>query len=193
MRAPNKNMTTPSEIAVTVDESSGSGRVAVHRPEITLVKVPESKPASPVLPYRNFRNTTAVATLIGAAVHGAVLYSFILYLPLFFQAVMLETPFRAAVSVLPTSACTIGFSVVGVLAVEVVRRYRWGVVANCLLMTSGVGLWELWENSSSRALLYGLQVIAAVGVGTLFTILTIPMTASVQIIKLSFTQPDWHP
>ena len=140
----------------------------------------ESKPAAPVLPYRIFRNTTAVVTLIGAAVHGAVLYSIIQYLPLFFQAVMLETPFRSAVSVLPTSACIIGFSIVGVLAVEVVRCYRWGVIANGLLMTLGVGLWALWQRSSSRALLYGLQVIAAVGVGTLFTILTIPMTASVQ-------------
>lgn len=147
---------------------------------LVIFGIYESKPAAPVLPYRIFRNTTAVVALIGAAVHGAVLYSMILYLPLFFQAVMLETPFRSAVSVLPTSACTIGFSIVGVLAVEVVRRYRWGVIANSLLMTSGVGLWALWQNSSSRALLYGLQVIAAVGVGTLFTILTIPMTASVQ-------------
>ena len=47
-------------------------------------------------------------------------------------------------------------------------------------MTLGVGLWALWRNSSSRALLYGLQVIPAIGVGTLFTILTIPMTASMQ-------------
>ena len=140
----------------------------------------ESKPTEPVFPYRIFRNRTAVVTLIGAAAHGAVLYSILLYTPLFFQAVMLETPFRSAVSVLPTSACTVGFSIFGVLGVEIVRRYRWGVIANQLLMTVGVGLWALWRSSSSRALLYGLQVIAAIGVGTLFTILTIPMTASVQ-------------
>lgn len=147
---------------------------------LTIFGVYESKPAAPILPYRIFRNTTAVVTLIGAAAHGAVLYSILLYLPLFFQAVILETPFRSAVSVLPASACIIGFSILGVLAVEIVRRYRWGVIANGLLMTSGVGLWALWRESSSRALLYGLQVIAAVGIGTLFTILTIPMTASVQ-------------
>lgn len=140
----------------------------------------ESKPAEPVFPYRIFCNRTAVVTLIGAACHGAVLYSILLYTPLFFQAVMLETPFRSAVSVLPTSACTVAFSIFGVIGVEVVRRYRWGVITNWLLMTLGVGLWALWQNSSSRVLLYGLQVIAAIGVGTLFTILNIPMTASVQ-------------
>lgn len=139
----------------------------------------ESKPAEPLLPYRIFRNGTAVVTLTGSAAHGAVLYSVMLYAPLFFQAVMLETPFRSAVSVLPASACIVGFSILGVVTVEIVRRYRWIVIMNGLLMSSGVGLWALWQQSSSRALLYGLQVIAAIGVGTLFTILTIPMTASV--------------
>lgn len=140
----------------------------------------ESKPADPVFPYRIFNNRTAVVTLIGAAAHGAVLYSILLYTPLFFQAVMLETPFKSAVSVLPSSACIVAFSIFGVISVEVLRQYRWGVIANGLLMTLGVGLWALWRNTSSRALLYGLQVIAAIGVGTLFTLLNIPMTASVQ-------------
>ena len=140
----------------------------------------ESRPADPVFPYRIFCHRTATATLIGAAAHGAVLYSILLYVPLFFQAVLLESPFRSAISVLPTSASTVGFSIIGVLAVEKVRRYRGGVIVNSLLMTLGVGLWSLWRESSSRALLYGLQVIAAIGVGTLFTILAIPMTASVQ-------------
>lgn len=140
----------------------------------------ESKPADPVFPYRIFNNRTAVVTLIGAAAHGAVLYSILLYTPLFFQAVMLETPFKSAVSVLPSSTCIVAFSIFGVISVELLRQYRWGVIANGLLMTLGVGLWALWRNTSSRALLYGLQVIAAIGVGTLFTLLNIPMTASVQ-------------
>ncbi|KAL9121375.1 MAG: hypothetical protein Q9187_002069 [Circinaria calcarea] len=147
---------------------------------LVVFGVYESKPAEPIFPYRMFGNRTAVASLIGAAVHGAVLYCLVLYLPLFFQAVVLETPFRSAVSVLPASACIIGFSILGVIIVEIVRRYRWGVIAAALLMTLGVGLWSLWRTSSSRALLYGLQIIPSIGVGTLFTILTIPMTASVK-------------
>ena len=140
----------------------------------------EHRPAQPTFPYRIFNNRTAVASLICAAAHGAVLYCILLYTPLFFQAVMLEDPFRSAVSVLPTSACTVAFSILGVIGVELIRRYRWGVIANALLMSLGVGLWSLWRDSSSKAVLYGLQVIAAIGLGTLFTILTIPMTASVQ-------------
>ena len=140
----------------------------------------ESRPVEPVFPYRLFRSKTAIATLIAATAHGTVLYSILLYTPLFFQAVTLETPFRSAVSVLPTSACVVGFSIFGVIGVEILRRYRWLIIANSFFMTAGVGLWALWGENSSRALLYGLQVMAAIGVGTLFTILTIPMTASVK-------------
>ena len=140
----------------------------------------ESRPTNPLFPYRVLRSRTATVTLVGAASHGAVLYSILVYVPLFFQAVTLDTPFRSAVSVLPTSTCIVAFSIIGVLIVEKVRRYRWGVIGNSFLMTLGVGLWSLWGESSPRSLLYGLQVIAAIGVGTLFTILTIPMTASVQ-------------
>lgn len=120
--------------------------------------------------------------LIGAATHGAVLYRIMIYAPLFFQAVMLETPFRSAVSVLPTSACIFGFSIIGVVTVEIVRRYL-GSHSECIIMTLGVGSWALWRSSSSKVLLYGVQVVAAIGVGTLFTIPTIPMTASVQNVN----------
>ena len=147
---------------------------------LMFLGVYESRPTNPLFPYRVMRSRTATVTLLGAATHGAVLYSILVYVPLFFQAVTLETPFRSAVSVLPTSTCIVAFSIIGVLIVEKVRRYRWGVIANNFLVTLGVGLWSLWGESSPRSLLYGLQVIAAIGVGTLFTILTIPMTASVQ-------------
>lgn len=40
MRAPRKNTTTPSEVGVTAEASSGSGIVADHRPNFTFVKVP---------------------------------------------------------------------------------------------------------------------------------------------------------
>lgn len=140
----------------------------------------ESKPLEPVFPYRIFRNRTAMATIIGGTAHGAIVYSLMQYMPLFFQAVMLETPFRSAVSTLPSCACVVAFSMIGVIVVELVRRYRWGVIASALLITVGVGLLALWRNDSSRALIYGLQIISAIGLGTLFTILNIPMTASVQ-------------
>ena len=146
---------------------------------ITFV-ISERKPEEPMLPYRIFQNATAAVTLIGATIHGLILYSMLLYAPLFFQAVRLETPFRSAISILPAGCSIVGFSVISAVLVEVVHAYRWLIILNWILATGGVGLWALWHSSSSPALLYGLQVLAGVGVGTLFTVLTIPMQASVK-------------
>ncbi|KAL9132082.1 MAG: hypothetical protein Q9217_000118 [Psora testacea] len=143
----------------------------------------EGRPSDPIFPYRIFENVTAVMTLIGATIHGILLYSILLYVPLFFQAVLLETPFRSAISALPAGISIVGFSIVSAIAVEMIRRYRWMVVSNWFLAACGIGLWALWGPDLSLGLKYGLQILAGIGIGTLFTILTIPMQASVRDVN----------
>ncbi|KAK6827662.1 MFS general substrate transporter [Apiospora arundinis] len=45
----------------------------------------EARPYQPMLPYSLFQNRTAVVSIIGGSIHGLILFSFLLYLPLFFQ------------------------------------------------------------------------------------------------------------
>lgn len=45
----------------------------------------EAHPYQPMLPYSLFRNRTAIVSIIGGSIHGLILFSFLLYLPLFFQ------------------------------------------------------------------------------------------------------------
>jgi hypothetical protein len=45
----------------------------------------EARPIEPMLPYRLFQNRTAVVSIIGGAIHGLLLFSILLYFPLFFQ------------------------------------------------------------------------------------------------------------
>jgi hypothetical protein len=45
----------------------------------------EAYPVEPMLPYRLFKNRTAVVSIIGGTIHGLLLFSLLLYLPLFFQ------------------------------------------------------------------------------------------------------------
>lgn len=142
----------------------------------------ESKPAEPIFPYRIFSNRTAAISVICGTIHGMVMYSGTFYLPLYFQAIMLETPFKSAISILPSTASTIGFSVISALAVEKFRRYRWMIIIAWVFGSCGVGLWALTSPSSQVSLTAGLQVVLGVGIGTLFTILTIPMQASVEDI-----------
>ncbi|KAL8653175.1 MAG: hypothetical protein Q9210_002248 [Variospora velana] len=138
----------------------------------------EARPVQPIFPYRTFQNNTALATIIGATIHGTLLYSIILYGPLFYQVVMLETQFKSAVSVLPASVSIVVFSILSAIAVEVLRRYRLVVICNWIFSATGVGLWALKRSDSSVALTASVQVIAGIGVGTHFTVLIIPMQAS---------------
>ena len=150
---------------------------------LVIFGIHERKPAEPIFPYRIFRSRTAAVTLVGAAIHGLLLYSILLYAPLFFQAVLLETPLQSAIHVLPAGVTIVGFSVISAVFVQVIRGYWWVIVTNWVLAACGVGLWALWHPSSSSALKYSLQVIAGVGIGTLFTVLTIPMQASVEHVN----------
>lgn len=143
----------------------------------------ESKPAEPVFPYRIFSNRTAAATIFGGFLHGMILYSSTVYLPLFFQATKLETPFKSAISVLPGSVSVIGFSVISAIAVEVIRKYRWMIIIGWVFGACGTGVWALWDAHTSVAEMAGTQIVFGVGIGTLFTVLTIPMQTSVKNIN----------
>ncbi|KAF1961793.1 MFS general substrate transporter [Byssothecium circinans] len=138
----------------------------------------ESKPA-PIFPHRIFQNGTAAATILGATLHGMILYSVMLYVPLYFQAVMLTTSIRSAILVLPGSATIIASSILAAIIVEVYRKYRWIIICNWVIASCGVGLWTLWTPDSSVAQIAGLQVFAGIGIGTVFTALTIPNQTSV--------------
>ena len=138
----------------------------------------EKRPVQPIFPYRIFQNVTAIVTIIGSIIHGMLLYSVMLYAPLFYQVVKLETPFKSAVSVLPASVSIVVFSILSAIAIEVLRRYRWVVISNWVFSALGVGLWALWHSDSSHALTASVQVIAGTGIGTHFSVLTIPMQAS---------------
>lgn len=147
---------------------------------LVILAVYEAYPQQPMFPHRLFRRRSTVAVLVAATVHGACFYSIIQYSPLFFQSVIQQTPFRAAISVLPACVCVVAFSILGVLAIEFARRYRLIVFVNSVLVSVGLGLWALWRHDSSPALLYGTQVVPCIGLGVLFMALTIPMTASVE-------------
>ncbi|KAF1733868.1 putative transporter [Beauveria bassiana] len=138
----------------------------------------ESKPAEPMFPHRIFRNRTAAATLAGSFIHGLVLYTLISYLPLYFQAILLKSPLDSAVSLIPFFAVLMAFTAIAAFAVEYSRRYLWQIWIGWVLLTVGTGLFGLWHIEQGMAMTASFQVIAGIGIGSLFTVLPIPMQAS---------------
>ncbi|KAL6708030.1 hypothetical protein ACN47E_003464 [Coniothyrium glycines] len=138
----------------------------------------EKYPQQPVYPRRIFSNVTAQVTLIGAFVHGIILYAVLLYLPLYYQSVKLQSPLQAAVSILPFCVFVVVLSGAAAFAVEATRKYRWEIWVGWVLLAVGIGLMALWNRNSSQAASAGYQILAGIGVGVLFTVPTIAMQAS---------------
>jgi MFS family permease len=153
--------------------------IAVGLVVLIILGIYEAKPAQPIFPHRIFRSTTAVSVLVGTAIHGLLVYTGLWYLPLFFQAIKREAPLQSAVSIMPLSVITVVFAMLSPILVEQIRRYRLNIWLGWIFLAIGMGLLSVWNQTSSKAVLSIVQVIAAVGTGSLYTILIIPMQASV--------------
>lgn len=136
-------------------------------------------PTEPIFPARIFKSSTATVTLFNSFLHGAVVYPGIFYMPLIFQAMFLETPLKSAISILPLCCTSVGFSVIAGVLVEVFRKYRWGIVASWAVSTVGCSLLVLWDRNSSLALTSSIQVLIGIGLGPFFSLLLLPIQASV--------------
>lgn len=140
----------------------------------------EAIPENPVIPHRLFYSHTAKSTLLGNFMHGAILFTVLQYLPLFYQAVELKTVIGSAVTLLPTSIVSVIAAAGGVILVGVVGKgYVWTIRLFWVELTLGTGLLALLDLDSSRSMLLGLPVIWSAGVGALMRLLHLPMQASV--------------
>ncbi|PVH93499.1 MFS general substrate transporter [Periconia macrospinosa] len=137
------------------------------------------EPTEPIFPTRIFDQNTALFTLFSSFLHGAVIYSGIFYLPVFFQSVYLETALKSAVHILPLCCTSVSMSVISGVAVEFVRKYRWGIILSWAITSISCGLMALWERESSLALTSGVQVMIGFGLGPFFTLLPLPIQATV--------------
>lgn len=140
----------------------------------------ESKPEAPVIPHRILRNRTAIVTLCGAFIHGMTLFTLLQYIPLFYQAVMLDTRITSAVSLLPTSVVSVVSAICSVIAIgKAGMGYRPRIWLFWVLIVIGTGLLFTLDSSSSSGMRYGIPLIWGAGIGALLRLLHLPMQASV--------------
>ncbi|KAK8010045.1 MFS general substrate transporter [Apiospora arundinis] len=136
-------------------------------------------PREPLLPFRVIANITATSSLVSGFLHGSILYTILLYIPLYFQSILLEAPLEAAISTLPICCLTVAFSFIAPIIVEITRHYRTLIWIGWVVITLFMGLWCLVGQNTSRAEIYAFQSLLGAGVGTVFTGAQIPMQASV--------------
>lgn len=119
-------------------------------------------------------------SLLGAFVHGVSLYTLLQYLPLFYQAIVLDSALEAAVALLPTSCMSVIAAVAAAIIVAGVGKgYRVGLWLVWGFVTLGTGLLLLLDESSSGNFQRGIPVLWGTGVGALLRLTMLPMQASV--------------
>jgi MFS family permease len=147
---------------------------------LVVFGVYEKRPIDAVLPYRVFSSTTSIFSIITGFLHGLILYTLLLYLPLFFEAVYLEAPLEAAKSILPICFLSITFSFAAPVIIQITRRYRALIWFGWISITVFSGLLCLIGHGTSRAKTYTFQALLGVGLGIVFTGTQVPMQASVK-------------
>ena len=147
---------------------------------LIIFAIYEAYPAAPIVPHRIFRSKTANMTILGGFTHGMIMFSVLQYLPLFYQAIELETIIGSAVSLLPTSVISVVVAAGSMMMVAVVGGgYRWVIRAAWTVLTLGTGLLALLNLESSSSMCFGLPILWGVGVA-LLRLLLLPMQASVE-------------
>ncbi|HEX6479730.1 MAG TPA: MDR family MFS transporter [Ktedonobacteraceae bacterium] len=127
----------------------------------------------PVLPLDLFRNRVFAAASLLSLLQLMVLVGLIVYLPLFLQGVLGVSATDAGAVITPmTVSSVIGAALAG-FAVTVLKRYQVIAIVGALIMTAGVFL--LTRMTPTTGLLEAIifMVIAGIGLGPFFSILTI--------------------
>jgi MFS family permease len=140
----------------------------------------EGKPKEAVFPHRIFKVKTSLASLIAGALHGLGTYVTIFYLPLYIQAVFQQKPLQSAVTIMPMLAFTVASGILGSVVVELTRKYKILILVSWVMSSVGAGIISLLEPDSSLAQRVGYQILLAVGQGTLFVVLILPIQASIK-------------
>jgi ABC-type microcin C transport system permease subunit YejE len=110
--------------------------------------------------------------------HGAILWSLVYFLTLYYQAVKFYSPIMSAVAVLPeTLTVAPAGMAVGIVA-AVTGRYRWSLWAGWVLTTMGAGILYLLGPSTTVAQWVFLNLPIGVGAGMLFPAMALSIQAA---------------
>ncbi|KAF2272262.1 MFS general substrate transporter [Westerdykella ornata] len=140
----------------------------------------EKRAAVPMIPYQIFDNVSIITGTVSGFLYGSMMNAILLYLPLFFQAVYLQTPSEAAKSTLPLCCLLVAMSIIASLLIDWSRKYRIAMWAGWSFITIFLGLNYTIGGNTSRAQAYAFQALLGAGLGTALASTMIAVLASVR-------------
>ncbi|KAJ6543871.1 iron permease [Mycena capillaripes] len=134
-------------------------------------------PIRPTIPLDVIGNRTSLSGLLTTAAHGIASISIIYYLPVYFQACFGSSPIRSAVEMLPGALLIAPFALVAGLTVTVLKKYRAVNWTGWVITIVGFGLYSTLREDSTVGKWVGYQVVAAIGIGLLYSAPVFPLMA----------------
>ncbi|KAI1660023.1 major facilitator superfamily domain-containing protein [Daldinia decipiens] len=147
--------------------------------------------AEPVMPVRLFAHRTSIIVIINTFLNSTVYYWFLYFLPVYFQAVALYSPYRTGYSLLPQSL----FGIPGA-AIAAIALSRWGKFtplhfAGFAITTLGIGLLSTMGENTSVAVWAVFQCISALGIGIVIDTLLPAFQAPVAEVYQAAATAAW--
>ncbi|KAF8176901.1 MFS multidrug transporter [Mycena galopus ATCC 62051] len=141
-------------------------------------------PPVPTMHWDVITNRTALLSLITTFLNGITSISIIYFLPLFFQAVFLASPFQSAIYSIPSEILISPFSFLNGIVVLKAKRYLPGSYVGCVLLVTGFSVLSILGTGSSLAIRVVSQVIVAAGTGVLISSLPFALMATIPVERL---------
>lgn len=119
----------------------------------------------PVVPPRLFVNRTSVTVFIVTFLNSALLYWVLFFLTVYFQAVLSSSPARSSVQVLLIIVIAVPAAIIAVLLLTKFGKYKPLHLISFAVCTISLGLFTLFDASSSMAEWMIFQMITGGGSG----------------------------
>ncbi|KAI1079390.1 major facilitator superfamily domain-containing protein [Whalleya microplaca] len=122
-------------------------------------------PTEPVIPVRLFAHRTSIIVIINTFLNSTVYYWFLYFLPVYFQAVALYTPYRTGYSLLPVSLLGVPGAAIAAIVLSHWGKFTPVHFVGFAITTLGMGLLSTMNENTSVAIWAVFQSIGALGIG----------------------------
>ncbi|RYP08468.1 hypothetical protein DL764_001894 [Monosporascus ibericus] len=124
-------------------------------------------PAEPVMPPRLFYSPTSVIIAVNTFLFTAIIYWSIFFLPVYFQAVKLDSPTTAGINVMPISLLGVPTAAAAAAAISRWGKYKVIHLLGFTLYTIGLGLFSRLDENSPTGEWVGYMFTSPIGAGLL--------------------------
>ncbi|KAF4471819.1 multidrug transporter (major facilitator family) [Fusarium albosuccineum] len=148
-------------------------------------------PSEPVMPIRLFPNRTSRLVYANTFLNSLLIFWCYFFLPLYFQGVMISTPSRSGVQMLPVALIAIPGAAISAVMLSRWGKYKLLHVSGFFLISLGGGLLALLKEDSPDAAWVLIQFLPAIGSGFLLNTLLPAFQASADEIDQAAATGTW--